>query len=152
MKQLLRGATGFGLPADAMPASDLHALAGICYHAARRVEGTVISFVRAAYPANFHTCTIRRVDRTVMVVLHCQLPLLAFADPLRPGEVELNFLDEPKLAAAIAEVSDLQILSEAELRQPADEADLSQLEATETQQINHWKPGTIGEIVFNFWD
>jgi hypothetical protein len=50
--------------------------------------------------------------------------LLAFAAPRSDGDTTLTFLDHHDLAAAISE----------------------------TDQINYWKPDTVGQFLFNFWD
>jgi hypothetical protein len=39
-----------------------------------------------------------------------------------------------------------------ELSRPIAKTDLDQLDRAEIEQVKYWKPHTIGELAFNWWD
>ncbi len=49
-------------------------------------------------------------------------------------------------------MSDLRVLTTAELHTPLRQVDLRALGPAEHRQIAYWQPGTVGELLFNFWD
>jgi hypothetical protein len=63
----------------------------------------------------------------------------------------LEFTDRFALAQILS-AAGYQVLPAAELRQPLTSADLSDLSAHEHEQIRYWKPQTVGELLFNYWD
>ncbi|MEU8074905.1 hypothetical protein AB0B31_05600 [Catellatospora citrea] len=145
------GATGFG--ADSRQSEkDLQALAAVCHHAARRTGGKVTELVPLGATPNFHTATITYPEDSIAVLRHGLLSWLALAKPARPGQAPRDWLDRTDLADAIGEVSDLRILTRAELSQPLTTADLAGLGAAEIKQIAYWRPTTTGDLLFNLWD
>lgn len=149
--KLSHGATGFG-PSAGDPDEDLRALAAIAHHAARRTHGAVSAVTEAGPTPNFHTALLAYRARQITILHHARLPLLAFAEPRDQLSTTIVFVDDPRLAAAIHEVSDLPVLTAAELGQPLSGVDLADLDQAEHQQIKHWKPDTVGQLLFNFWD
>jgi hypothetical protein len=84
------------------------------------------------------------------VVVNCHIAVAAICveapNPLEP-------LPWPELSAALWQTCpELTILERAEFLRPVNTADLSDLGYAELDQINYWKPATIGELVFNWWD
>jgi hypothetical protein len=145
------GATGFD-PPPADQGGDLRAFTAVCHNAARRTSGIVTAVTPAAVTPNFHTILIAYGPRQVAVLRHGVLPLAAFAQPPRDGEMTVTFIDDPGLAEAIAEISALQILTVEELHTPLTRVDLTALSSGEHDQIRYWKPHTAGELLFNYWD
>jgi hypothetical protein len=113
---------------------------------------TVARVIAAGVTPNFHTIDIAHRRHQTAVLHHAALPLLAFAAPRSDNEAMLTFLDHHDLAAAINEVSDLQIMTAHQLSTPLTQTDLSDLHSSEHEQINYWRPRTVGELLFNFWD
>jgi hypothetical protein len=149
--KLSTGATGFG-SGTTHETADLSAFTALCHHAARATNGTVTHVIAAGVTPSFHTINIAHRQHHTAVLRHATLPLLAFAAPRSDGETTLTFLDDHDLAAAITEVSDLQIMTARQLSTPLTQTDLSDLHPSEHNQINYWKPNTVGELLFNFWD
>lgn len=145
------GATGFGAICHT-PQEDLRDLGTICHHAARRTGGTITELIPFSATPNFHTATITYPNGRVSVLRHGLLPWIALALPARSGQVPHNWLDRIDLANAIREVSDLRIVTRAELLQPLTATDLTDLGPAEIKQIEYWKPTTVGELLFNLWD
>ena len=144
------GATGFDAPSP--NEADLGAFTALCYHAARATNGAVTHVVRAGVTPNFHTVGIAHGEHHTAVLRHTVLPFVAFARPRSAGDTAMTFVDHSDLATAIAEVSDLQLLTTGQLLTPLSRADLSALDRHERDQITYWKPNTTGELLFNYWD
>jgi hypothetical protein len=150
--KLLPGATGFNPPAGEH--ADLRRFTDICYHAARAIGGAVTGVTPAGVTPNFHTVDITHghAQHHVEVLRHIALPLIAFARPAADGDLTMTFVDHGDLAAALTSLTDAQILTVEQLRTPLARVDLSALDRHEHRQINYWKPDTVGELLFNFWD
>ena len=148
--KLPSGATGF----DAAPGSGiaLSAFTAICHHAARTVGGTVAAVVPAGVTPNFHTVEIIRHGASTAVLGHNSVSIIALAAPRPPDDATVTFIDRPELAAAVRAACDLPILTMQQLNASISTADLTALGANEHRQIRHWRPNTIGELLFNFWD
>ncbi|MET8835425.1 hypothetical protein ABZV78_16110 [Micromonospora sp. NPDC004540] len=142
-------ATGFGA---GLPGADLPAFLAVCHHAARRVGGTVTRATPAGVTPSFHTVLIDHPGGPITALGHATVPMVAFAQPLPAGDTKLAFLDHPDLAVAVGEVSDLRVLTVEALRTPLSAVDLAALRAEEHRQIRYWRPETVGELLFNFWD
>lgn len=84
---------------------------------------------------------------------HSTYPLIAFVEPLAPNMCELRFRDAAPISKRIAELfPDVAIASADDLAQQIDAADLAQLNRAERDQVKYWKPHTVGELAFNWWD
>jgi hypothetical protein len=123
-----------------------------CHSAARRTGGTVAAAWQAAVTPDFDAVLLAYEHERVAVLRHALLNLVAFVEV--PGdhvEPPLAFIDRPCLAQILGETGFL-VLAAAELSQPISPADLSHLTAHEHEQIRCWKPSTVGELLFNYWD
>lgn len=123
----------------------------LCHEIARRTGGTFAGFRRAtgATPS-FHQGLIAYPDRTVAVVCDRAEPLLAVAEPRDlDGPVRdsgpLTFLEAPALDPAPG----FRVLSKAELDSPFVPAEWPRLSA---RDVEYWRPATLGEALFNYWD
>ncbi len=155
MIPLPRGATGFWDARAGPPSAptDIRALRGAVHTAAQRLAGEVDGFEPAGVTPNFHLIVIRFGDDRVGVVCHQLLPWLALARPPDDGSMEpLTFRSDPMLAAALELVPPFRVLDRPTLDIPVEQLDLSTLDAGEREQITFWKPATLGELVFNWWD
>lgn len=144
------GATGFNPPSGAE--ADLSAFTAVCHHAARAVGATIADVTPAGVTPNFHTVVVADSQHHIAVLRHTALPLIALARPLDNGDVTITFVDQPDLAVAITDLTDAQVLAVEQLQTPLTAVDLSALEPGEHDQIDYWKPATVGELLFNFWD
>jgi hypothetical protein len=88
-----------------------------------------------------------------MLLGHQHAPFLATAAPA-PGSTLLTFIDDPRIHAALAPSppDPFRLLTLGELQAPLDLVDCTALDHAELEQIRHWKPGTAGELIFNYWD
>src|SRR4051794_16999127 len=121
--KLPAGATGFNTPT--VDEAQVRAFIAACHHAAHATDGGAVTLVTSAGPTpNFHTIEISHGQRRIAVLRHATLPLAAFAAPCGEGDTTLTFVDHPGLAAAITDISNLQILATDQLNAPLSAADL----------------------------
>ncbi|REF00661.1 hypothetical protein [Thermomonospora umbrina] len=137
--------------------ADIRNFRHACYAAARRTGGKVVEFrIVDGVTPNFHQGLIAYHDRTIAVVCTRDSTLLAVAEPRTLESVSgvgesgaLTFVDVPALAAVLGELPGFQVLTPSELNGPLDPA--SWPEAL-PEDIEYWRPGTLGEALFNYWD
>ncbi|MFB6398516.1 hypothetical protein [Polymorphospora lycopeni] len=145
------GATGFNPPPGQR--ADLRIFTAVCHHAARTIDAAVTGITAAGVAPNHHTITITHGQHHIAVMRHLTLPFIAFAHPRASGDATTTtFVDHPGLAAAITDLTGAQVLTGEQLRTPLSQVDLDGLDAGEHDQFSYWKPTTVGEVLFNFWD
>lgn len=104
---------------------------------------------------NFWQAVIEYHDRTISVVAANDAPVLAIARPrsldFAPARESgpLEFVDEPELTAVLAETEQFQVLTPADLERPFVAEDWPHLTRSD---LAYWKPATVGEALFNYWD
>ncbi|MFI7674955.1 hypothetical protein [Actinophytocola sp. NPDC049390] len=104
---------------------------------------------------NFHQGFIAYRGRTVAVVRGREMPVMAIAEPRVAGNggVEgagpLTFVEAPELAVCLAELSGCRVLTVVELNGPFDAVAWPRVSAGD---VAYWRPGTLGEALFNYWD
>jgi hypothetical protein len=62
-----------------------------------------------------------------------------------------NFACTPAWADAF-ERGGFRLLDVEELSTPLATADTSELTEAELEQVRYWRPSTVGELMFNWWD
>ena len=94
-------------------------------------------------------------ERKFALLIHQPSPFVALSSAL-PDYINLVFFDEPAFAKAVQQiVAPFKVLPAAELARPlshVDRAFLMQLSAQYERELNYWKPDTVGEVIFNWWD
>lgn len=149
--KLPAGATGSG-PIRHDDHDVKRAFTAACHAAARRTGGTVAAAWQAAVTPDFDAILLDYEHERVAVLRHAPLNLAAFVEvPGDQVEPPLAFIDRPRVAQILSETG-FQVLTAAELSQPTASADLSDLTAREHEQVRYWKPATVGELLFNYWD
>lgn len=151
---LPRGVTGFrGRQSEPLPETDPRAFAAICHQAARATGGRAGVITRAGITPNFHSAVIAYGQEQVMLLAHKHAPFLATAAP-GAGSAPITFADDPRIHAALSQSppAPFRLLTLRELQAPLDLTDLTALDHAELEQISYWRPGTAGELIFNYWD
>jgi hypothetical protein len=90
----------------------------------------------------------------VMLLAHRRhAPFLATAVPAA-GSAPIAFVDDSRVhgALSLSPPTPFRVLTLRELQAPLDLTDLMALDHAELEQISYWKPGTAGELIFNYWD
>lgn len=106
---------------------------------------------------NFHQGLIAYRERTVAVACTRDSAVLALTEPRTIDFVDsvaesgpLTFVDAPELVAVLAALlPGSQVLTPSELNGPFDAATWPNISSN---NIAYWRPGTLGEALFNYWD
>jgi hypothetical protein len=61
----------------------------------------------------------------------------------------LTFVHAPDLMTALAEAPEFHVLTPSELNGPFDSAAWPDIQPGD---IKYWRPGSLGEALFNYWD
>ena len=151
--QLPRGYTGFWDHGSApLPTTDARAFAQLCFETARRLGGKVEKISPPDVTPNFHTGTIVGDDYRLAILCHRHLPLLALATAPADEVGAVTFVDHPDARTILTSQPLFRLLNLDELHTSLDLVDLSALATAELDQISHWEPHTVGELLFNYWD
>jgi hypothetical protein len=152
--ELKCGVTGFEGregPFASPPFSDWKTFHSHCYAAARIVCAKVHSIedpFEGGKVCNYLLARFDFSDCSVTALLNRVYPILGFAK--FPAEV--GFIDCPKLAEAFASLGDYTVASGEELNRPLLRELCKDLAPRELKQIQYFRPRTIGDVIFNYWD
>ena len=152
---IARGTTGFRASTDfPLSVMDEQAFQVLCHMVAIELNGRVDYAERLGEyrEKNFSlvTLTVHNTDISVMLNVHC--PYLAFALPVSRNHNTLSFIDWPVGTESFNRYGDYTILTYQQLSKPFVECDISSLADAEHDQVKYWRPQTVGELIFNFWD
>jgi hypothetical protein len=149
-----RHATGFWHATDAVRPTriDVKQFRDACHQAARDTGRQVKSVDESVEYENFHRAVLTSThpDRSITVLCNHFVPLLAITEPA-PRYMCLLFAEAPDLADAFAHTP-FRLLTPAELNAPLTDAHLTALPRVERDQIRHWRPETVGQTLYNYWD
>jgi hypothetical protein len=151
MNALPKGITGFDSLSHEVSGKRF---AEACYAAARQIGARVesVQTVEGQVIHNFHEAliTLRYETRRVSVVCNAHFPLVAFASPSTEGDMQFEFVDCPELAAVLS--AGFTVLTRQEACAAVTAEATALLSADELKQVHYWRPGCIGEVIFNYWD
>lgn len=125
---------------------DLALFKKIIYDASKQVNFDVIELLEPEVTPNFYVAWIKEQD-TKFVVLASFHNDWSFAAEYEPLECQLNFINNTKLATMLLNQYDIRVLSKEELNEPFETR--AYLDDADSQ---YWKPKTLGEGLFNWWD
>jgi len=134
------------------PEMDVSKYKELCDELAKKLDGEMLEFTDSLYPANFHKAYFKLPAKSVCLVMNKHYPLLAFATTVEA--LKIKFIDYPEATEAVPEEYTVLTAEALEAKVPENLAELpgNQISKGEIRQINYWKPETVGQIVFNFWD
>ncbi|TAA69547.1 hypothetical protein D2910_09460 [Planomicrobium okeanokoites] len=134
------------------PEVDVSEYKKLCDDFAEKLNGQVLEFTDTLYPANFHKAFFELPGTNICLVMNKHYPVLAFAKTVEALKIE--FINFSEGAQAIPE--DYTVLTadilEAAVPENLNELPGEELNNGDKEQIKYWKPETIGQIIFNFWD
>ncbi|MDT0346005.1 hypothetical protein [Streptomyces litchfieldiae] len=124
-----------------------------CHEAARRTPGvTFYELTEAAGAPNFHAAAMRDSAMRHRIICRSRGGFVAFtAPPPFPGSAVLHYREPPAWAEVFAWYR-LRVLSPRVLTTPLSAVDLQALDAADRAAVVTWRPGTLGELLFNWWD
>ncbi|MDT0307991.1 hypothetical protein RM780_13595 [Streptomyces sp. DSM 44917] len=145
------GVTGFSLAARPLPKTDVRAFKSACYAVTHATGLRLTAFAEPEYWSSYRTARLVSRTEDVSVLCHSLVPWVAFAASTENVRFRFEFVAPPAWAEHFGWAG-LTPLSLEFLRAPAAEADLSALPGHERREIGYWKPDTVGELAFNYWD
>lgn len=137
------------------PEMDVSKYKELSYDLARKLDGELLDFVDSLYPANFYKAYFKLPARNICLIMNKHYPMLAFANTVEVGNaIKFEFLDFPEGKKEVP--GQYTVLSaemlDSEVPKNIDELPENKLNKGDIEQIKYWKPETIGQIIFNFWD
>lgn len=125
----------------------------LVYTVAASQDWRVASIAAAGITPNFHFAKLESPHRSIFILGHSNYPIVAFAKQVNDVDQRLQFVDESEISSEISRLfPDVAIANGADLNRSITEDDLAQLAPTELRQVKCWKPCTIGQLAFNWWD
>ena len=145
---LPRGITGFwSVNTAPLPFLDEKAFRQMCRALAQKNGGIVTEVDTDTAARNFYSAKLSRYDQSVFLLQNTHYPYGAFAR--RDADGRFILINQPEWLWLPE--GPVRFLSLAELSQ--DWRGLcGELSSEELEQVNYWKPQTVGEIIFNTWD
>ncbi|WP_145058448.1 hypothetical protein [Adhaeretor mobilis] len=125
----------------------------IAYGCATPCGYAVTALTERGLTPNFHTAALENGNDRVHLLGHSSYRIIAFANPREDYSCELSFRDLPVIAEALRQMfPDVTIATVEELSRPVTKTELELLDRAEIEQVKYWKPVTVGELAFNWWD
>ena len=115
---------------------------GVCYEIGADVKG----FFKGGITPNFHVAHVVLNDK-IRFLLCSESDNWAFSEVFDENKCELKFSDEERASKALSRLYGICALSRKELLGPF----TSQPYLLESD-ARYWKPETLGEGLFNWWD
>ena len=143
---LPNGITGFrDLKDPCIPEQKKRVFQRFCYSIANRYHCMVLSFDFDLTSKNFYSAEIKTEYGRLYLLENAYYPWIAFAKNLDFTRIE--FIESP---FDIIDTN-VNVLTLPELEQSWHDI-VGELSKAELEQIKYWKPNTVGDIIFNFWD
>jgi hypothetical protein len=118
----------------------------ISFDAARLAGGTIAEFYDSSGTPNFFVAKIS-LERQSVYLLCTFDGTWAFSESFYPSRCELQFVDSDRIAEALNTNFGVVPLSRACL-----EDQFIKQKGMHESDIKYWKPKTLGEGIFNWWD
>lgn len=112
----------------------------------------LLYFREAGVTPNFHLVVFGKGGERLGVICNSIYPVVALVKEIDVGVCELRYIEDENVENLIESNTSFHIVSTADLDQELTSGALKELNEAELRQINYWKPQTIGEVVFNWWD
>ena len=110
-----------------------------------------IEFKHSDSTHNFHIGVFEKNREQLFIICNPVYPVVALT--LDPEKVfGLDFISVPTVENAINQYTEYVVLTKEYLETPFSKYDTGELNDAEISQIKYWKPKTLGEVIFNWWD
>ena len=152
---LQRGVTGFFNwdERGAIPEFRFGDFKLVIHVVARQLTGSAPNLKERGVTPNFHSALIAFEDQSILILGHSIYPIFAIAKPLEDSSHRLRFIDVDKVSQIVNDhFAHVTLASAQRLAQKLTGTDLAELDEFELEQVKYWKPETVGELVFNWWD
>lgn len=126
-------------------------------HSISRQRGcTIKDFHWRTCPLSFHWVELEGAEGRFSLLIEEGAPFAALCRSIPPVGEKLKFFDDPSFAeTAEAMHAPFSFIRAADLWRDltaADRAFVANLSDQHASDLRYWKPETVGDVVFNFWD
>ncbi|RXF00540.1 hypothetical protein [Pseudoalteromonas phenolica] len=118
----------------------------VMFGLAREVDASICDVLVPDVVPNFIACNLRASEFSIYVLCNEQSEW-AFVSDYDPTNQKLNFVDNEVISSILSNSFSIRVASVEELGSPFVARD-KMLES----DIKYWKPQTMGEALFNWWD
>ena len=156
--KLLNGVTGFYQdPKDKPPTTSLKQFKVHSYEAARTNNRELLECNDTNVHSNFFVSTLKIQEKEVYVLLNKHYPLVAFASSINEdgiiyvNDTHLSLFFSPFYRVVHADFLNKRLIY-THHKKTILLKNKNELNNAELVQIAYWKPNTLGEILYNYWD
>lgn len=143
---------------DRKPAVDAYEFKKLCYTIANHVGGKVVSVSDHPQGTNFYQAEFQLNGEQIYILLNGSYPFFAFASKVEYMNIE--FINHQALSNEIQAFSkDYRVLKTSELDEQIQPhgrnhtlRNENTLNQNDLRDIFYWKPKTVGEVIYNYWD
>lgn len=112
----------------------------------------LVEIEEAGVTPNFHLALFEQDGTKLAVVCNSIYPYIALANAPEESGCELKFITNERIEYAIGAYTTFAVIPFISLCEKLTPDSLSCLNKAELHQVNYWRPNTVGEIIFNWWD
>jgi hypothetical protein len=145
---LANGITGFSNGKPIFPKVDQDEFKSVCYRISNTLQFRIEEFDFNLIGKNFYIAKIKFEGEILNILVNAQYPVMGFATEINAFNIQ--YADNERLKTEFEYY--YSVLSFSELEKPIDNDDYILLNDVEREQIAYYKPETLGEIIFNYWD
>ena len=153
MRKLPTGITGFvseiAQKKDAVSFEEFTADMSVL---ARGMEATIERCNPILTCENYFSCEMNWEHRKISILCNTVYPILACCEGFVSEERSNHFLFVEPFENTVSALHRYQVYPVEFLNAAIEGVIIDQLSHMELSQINHWRPQTVHEVVFNFWD
>jgi hypothetical protein len=154
---LLDGISGF--PGHDRPEVDSLQFKRLCYMLANQSNGKLLSFEEPHVSQNFYKAELgwEYKSTSTFILLNSSYPFVAFASSVQYFNIKYaddSLSNDVDALSTGLRVLPVDVLNQRLILNERTHTLLNEnsLNTSELNQIFHWKPKTVGEVIFNFWD
>lgn len=123
---------------------------------ARQQRCAIKNFHWQTYPLSFHWVELDGAEGQFSLLIEEGSPFAALCRAVPPVGEKLDFFDDQSFAEAADSIqAPFSFMPAASLGKDltaADRAFVANLSDRHASDLKYWKPETVGDVVFNFWD
>ena len=143
---LPKGITGFHEKYNDIEVINPKLFKKICYEFIQEYPAVVLSIDTSLTNKNFYVFEILHNNAHIYILMNVYYPYFTFASSINDN---ITFIDIPNMSKSV--LMKYEWLNKNQLNESCKDS-LNLLSPVELEQIHYWKPQTIGEIIYNYWD
>ncbi|WP_148466883.1 hypothetical protein [Paenibacillus senegalimassiliensis] len=143
------GVTGFSVTSENWGEQNNKEFEVYLFEAIRSNNGECIKKELLTNNGSFYTYHIYNRTENFYILFHSIYPFVAYASVVNISGIK--FIDEPESMRSTFNER-YKVLPKEQLEQTLLKDHIKTLTKYEQKMIKYWGPGTIGEVIYNYWD